>query len=91
VLSNADFSALWFQSNSACNAYAKNLLSQVCVNSSYHLFSALSIKADHPMACRRENTAELPPPRGGREREKANRVTLRREDIIRLQLKHRRP
>ena len=33
-----------------CNAYTKNLLSQVCVNNSYHLFSALSINADHPMA-----------------------------------------
>ena len=33
-----------------CNAYVKNLLSQVCVNNSYHLFSALSINADHPLA-----------------------------------------
>jgi hypothetical protein len=32
----------------ACNS--KNLLSQVCVNNSYHLSSALSINADHPMA-----------------------------------------
>jgi len=33
-----------------CNAYIKNLRSQVCVNSSYHLFSALSTNADQPVA-----------------------------------------
>ena len=33
-----------------CNVSTKNLLSPVCANSSYHLFSALSINADHPMA-----------------------------------------
>ena len=33
-----------------CNAYVKSLLPHVCVNNAYHLFSALSIKADHPMA-----------------------------------------
>ena len=33
-----------------CNTYVKNLLSQVCVNNAYHLFSALSIKPDQPMA-----------------------------------------
>ena len=31
-------------------AFSKNLLSQVCVNSSYHLFSVLSINADHTVA-----------------------------------------
>lgn len=33
----------------SCNAYTKNLLSQVCVNISYHLFSALSIDTDCPV------------------------------------------
>ena len=48
--SNANFSALIFCFNPCrCNAYTKNLLSQVWVNSSYHLFFALSINADYPM------------------------------------------
>lgn len=33
-----------------CNVSTKNLLSPVCANSSYHLFSAVSINADYPMA-----------------------------------------
>jgi hypothetical protein len=33
-----------------CNAYIKNLLFQVCVNSSYYLFSALSVNAYYPVA-----------------------------------------
>lgn len=33
-----------------CDAYTKTLMSPVCVNNSYHLFSALSIKTHHPMA-----------------------------------------
>ena len=36
-----------------CNAHFKYLLSQVCANNVHHLFSALSIKADQPMAGQR--------------------------------------
>jgi hypothetical protein len=41
---------LFLSGNDICSAYAKNLLSQVCVNNFYHLFSALSINTDHPIA-----------------------------------------
>ena len=50
-----------------CNAYTKNLLSQVCVNSSYHLFSAVSINADYPMAGQnREQGGSFSQPGGGK-------------------------
>lgn len=53
------------------NTCVKNILSQVCVNDAYHLFSALSKKVITQWLGRRENKAVLPtPPPGEGKREK---------------------
>ena len=63
-----------------CNAYTKNLLSHVCINNSYHLFSALSINADHPMAGQNREQRCLPA-RGRREGERDIRTAERMEEL----------
>jgi hypothetical protein len=55
-----------------CDAYVKNLLSQVCVNNSYLLLSVSSINANHPVAGQ-ENRAGRTSTSQGKEEKRTKR------------------